>query len=77
MSTILTCQNCGEHCSKVLGRSNAHYSTTQYDGVLCSNECCIIWITKMKLAKQKAKKITQYEGTIKIVYTKRHINAKI
>ena len=77
MSCILTCQNCGESCSKVLGRSNVHYSTTQYDGVLCSNGCSIIWITKMTMAKKKPKKISQYDGTIKIVYTKRCSNAKI
>jgi hypothetical protein len=77
MSKILTCENCSIECYKVLYRKNIHYSTTQYEGVLCSNSCCISWITKKKIANMKEKKISKFEGTIKIVYTKNHATLKI
>jgi len=77
MSKILICENCSIECHKVLYRKNIHYSTTQYGGILCSNSCCISWITKKNINKIKAKKISRFDGTIKMVYIKNPSTLKI
>jgi hypothetical protein len=65
--SYLQCSACGKKCPY----KKSYFSTTQYDGVLCSNDCCIVWIIRQRTKKIKPKKMGIHEGTIKIVYTKK------
>ena len=48
----------------------AYFSTTQYDGVLCSTTCALSWIIKCKRKNMKARKINIHDGNIKMINRK-------
>jgi len=64
--SYLQCSSCEKKCPN----KKSYFSTTQYDGTLCSNGCCIAWVINQRAKKIKPKKIGIYEGTIKMVYVK-------
>ena len=66
------CDVCKKICPNSSGYRKAYFSTTQFGGKLCSTSCCISMIIKCKENKIKCKKLSPYEGGIKIIYTRNH-----
>jgi len=62
--SYLQCSSCKKNCP----HKKSYFSTTQYGGVLCSNECCFAWILRQRTKKIRPRKMGIHEGTIKIVY---------
>jgi hypothetical protein len=63
----MSCDNCKKKCPMCTQSRKAYFSTTQYDGVLCSTTCALSWIIKCKRKKMKARKINIDDGNIKMI----------
>ena len=69
MDPIL-CDVCNKSCHNTYGYNKAYFSSTKYDGKLCSTQCYMTWVLKCRKNKVKCKISSQLEGEIKIVHTR-------
>jgi len=70
MTDPFLCDNCNKNCPNSYGIRKSYFSTTAYDGKLCSIKCCFSWVLKNKKVGVQPKKVNIHEGELKIVHTK-------
>ena len=55
----IKCSHCNINCPNTKGVNKRYFTTTQYDGKLCSVQCCVSWILQCKIKKIKCLPINE------------------
>lgn len=71
MSDHILCSQCCKVCPHTNSITKRYFTTTQYDGKLCSIQCCLAWKLKCKEKNIKINNVNMdIEGTFKIVFSR-------